>query len=55
MYIEVRVQWTIIILQNAFTIINSEHIINNNNNIIVIYDVIYIYIHLQSASILLCK
>ena len=33
MYIEVRVQWTI--LQNAFTIINSDHIINNNN--------IYIY------------
>ena len=33
MYIEVRVQWTI--KKNAFTIINSDHIINNNN--------IYIY------------
>ena len=33
MYIEVRVQW--IIKKNAFTIINSDHNINNNN--------IYIY------------
>ena len=37
MYIEVRVQWTI--YQNAFTIINSDHIINNNN-----------YIHYNNGS-----
>ena len=63
MYIEVRDQWTI--LQNAFTIINSDHNINNNNIYIVVYSkhpyccentiVLTLFLKQSKLGILICS